>query len=162
MVWHYTKTRPNYAKLWNNFKKCTKRDLKHITEQHLERSFWTGSKLNRFLLFYGLSWGDAEYFCTTGGGRGQKREFCCVQSCLFLPQFPICVCINWKAFPFRWGALFMTQPQTCSLKAHTHTHTRSLTHSIFFYQDNQGSPDTNLVSWVSWQAQIQPYLSIPP
>ena len=107
---------------------------------------------------------EVMYFCTTGGEKGQKREFCCAKKFFFFPLFPfhsfpfVCALIGEPSL-FRWGALFMTQPQTRSLKApprvHTHTHTHTQWRTLYLpYQDNQGSPDTNLVSWVSRRSSL--------
>lgn len=121
--------RPNYAKLWNKLKKCTKLDLKRITEEDLARSGWTGSKLNRFLLFF-MDFLEVmqSTFAQQGAGRDKKENFAVCKVVFFFHSFPFVCALIGKPSLFRWGALFMTQPQTCSLKAYTHRHT----HTIFF------------------------------
>lgn len=71
-------------------------------------------------------WGDAKYAGPTGGKKGQNKERNCLWAEKFpLVFYPICLCINCRAFSlFRRPALFMTQPQT-----HTHSLTHKRTHT---------------------------------
>lgn len=115
--------RPKYAKIWNKLKKCTKTGFKTHNRADLARSRLTGSKLNRFLLFF--LWTFLRWYRVLLHNRGRegtkKRILLCAKLSFSSTVSPFVCALIGKPSLFRWSALFMTQPQTCSLKAYTHT-----------------------------------------
>lgn len=113
-----------------NFLKSTgtKVDLKNITEQNLAHWCLKGSKLNTSLL---LPWTFLRWSGVLLHNRGwegtKKRISLWAELSFFSHSFPFVCALIVEPSLFRRAALFMTQPQTRSLKASTHTHT----HYIF-------------------------------
>lgn len=144
---------PTWAR--NFLKTDTKQEVKWIfretAEQNLAHSLRTESLPSR--------WTFAEVMRSAAARRGARRDKKKGDSLWaksfrssFSPPF-VCALIVEPSL-FRRAALFMTQPQTRSRLARAHTHT-------LMHGRHDGSPDTNLVSWVSRRAPIQPYLSVP-